>query len=153
MNIGVYIKNIITEQGRKQEWVAEQAGINKGTLSRIISGHRDPSIKTLDKISKALGVPLVNFLIACGYLKESDEEQLVSESKAEYSLGIPPELTSLIQAIKDNPEKASAVAALIEKMLKEQMDCPGDLSDFAAFILGLPENQRKGILMAFGGVE
>lgn len=141
MSIGTYIENRIKELGLKKGWVAKQAGINPGHMSRIITGSRNPSLKTLASLTPVLRLTLSDMISASGYPSPAGSSPT----------NIPPELTTLIQAIKENPKKALAVAPLVEKMLKEQMDCPSDLADFFSFVVDLPASKRAGILMAFGG--
>lgn len=45
----------------KQEYVADQIGLDTKSLSRIEGGSRFPSMETLEKISVVLGVPLKAF--------------------------------------------------------------------------------------------
>lgn len=48
------ISQAIEEQGYKKGWVAKQAGIAPGTLSRIISGETEPTLKVALKLAKVL---------------------------------------------------------------------------------------------------
>ena len=143
MNIGEYIKIYLAENDRSIRWLALKANISDGYLNRIIKNKNKPSLNKVIALAGAMKVPLGKFLSEAGIELGINQESQVSKN-------IQPELISLIQVIKENPEKAKAVAPLIKKILNEQMDPPGDLSDFVAFILDLPESQRKGILMAFG---
>jgi lambda repressor-like predicted transcriptional regulator len=48
------LKRVLLAEGRKQSWLAGQAGIREDQLSRIVNGlHCDPS--TREAIAKALG--------------------------------------------------------------------------------------------------
>ena len=48
------LKRVLTEEGRKQSWLADRAGIDPTTLSRIVNGlHADDA--TREKIAAALG--------------------------------------------------------------------------------------------------
>ena len=64
---------------------------------------------------------------------------------------LPKEVTKLINAIMEQPEKALAVAPILEKFLKSEVHRPEELRSIAEIIFNLPENQRKGLIIAFGG--
>lgn len=52
------IRNELAHLGRKQEWLAEAAKIPPSTLSRIISGHRNPRVTAAKRIARQLGVSI-----------------------------------------------------------------------------------------------
>ena len=57
--------NIATERGNrghKQAWLANQAGLRRGSLSRYENGHELATLLVLVRISDALGCPLVALL-------------------------------------------------------------------------------------------
>ena len=56
--LGQRIQELRKRARLKQEYVAEQIGIDTKSLSRIESGARYPSMDTLAKISQVLEVPL-----------------------------------------------------------------------------------------------
>lgn len=48
------LKRILVDEGRRQKWLAERAGINEPALSRIVRGmHCDQA--TRESIARALG--------------------------------------------------------------------------------------------------
>lgn len=51
--------HIRCRQGHTQQTLAEAAGLKQATVSRIESGHANPTLKTLIKIAAALDVKLV----------------------------------------------------------------------------------------------
>lgn len=55
--LGPKIQEIRKNLKIRQKKLAEEAGISKSFLSEIESGEKDPSLKILEKISRALGVP------------------------------------------------------------------------------------------------
>ncbi|MBV4418935.1 helix-turn-helix domain-containing protein [Clostridium tyrobutyricum] len=61
-NIGEKIKEERIKKGLKQYELAEKAGISNTYLSDLEVGRTAPSIKTLDKLSKALEVDIKIFL-------------------------------------------------------------------------------------------
>lgn len=62
MEIGRRIREERMRRNIKQFELAEQAGISNSFLSDIETGRTTPSIKTLKKLSKALGVNCTIFL-------------------------------------------------------------------------------------------
>lgn len=61
-NIGEKIKKIRIKKGMKQYELAQKSGISNTYLSDLEVGRTTPSIKTLDKLSKALEVDIKIFL-------------------------------------------------------------------------------------------
>ena len=61
-NIGEKIKCERLKKSLKQYELAKKAGISNTFLSDIEVGRTSPSLKTLDKIAKALGVDIKIFL-------------------------------------------------------------------------------------------
>ena len=49
------LNEILYSQGRRKTWLADQAHVNKNTISRIING-QEPKLKTAYRIAKVLGV-------------------------------------------------------------------------------------------------
>lgn len=56
--MGRQVKKLRKEQDITQEELARRAGIGRATVSRLERGEREPSFRTLMKISHALRVPL-----------------------------------------------------------------------------------------------
>jgi XRE family transcriptional regulator, regulator of sulfur utilization len=57
-NLGLRIERLRKSQNLSQEELAEKAKLDLTSVSEIESGLRNPSLKTLHKISLALRVPL-----------------------------------------------------------------------------------------------
>lgn len=74
MKIGAIIKKIRLEKGIKQIELARMAGISNTYLSDIESGRTIPSLKTLTKIARALGVENdLNIFLNDNYVKIEHE--------------------------------------------------------------------------------
>ena len=69
MEVGEQIKRIRTSKGLSQKEVIMEAGLDKAQYSRIENGKTDPSVSTLAKIAKSLGISLAD-LFALDDLKE-----------------------------------------------------------------------------------
>ncbi|GMA50104.1 hypothetical protein GCM10025857_14610 [Alicyclobacillus contaminans] len=48
------LKQLIEENGIKQEWLAQRAGVNSNTLSRIVTGRHLPTLRIAQRIARAL---------------------------------------------------------------------------------------------------
>jgi len=69
MEVGEQLKRIRTSKGLSQKEVILEAGLDKAQYSRIENGKTDPSVSTVAKIAKALGISLAD-LFALDDLKE-----------------------------------------------------------------------------------
>ncbi len=69
LHIGKVINNARKKQGLTIADIAEQSGISRGMLSKIENGQVSPSLDSLLRISRALGVPISAFF------KEYDNEE------------------------------------------------------------------------------
>lgn len=62
MNIGERIRAERKKKRISQKELAERAGISNTYLSDIEVGRTDPSLKTLEKISRAMGISMKELL-------------------------------------------------------------------------------------------
>lgn len=60
--VGLNIKRIRRELGLSQEAFADQSGLHRTYISGIERGVRNPTIRVLEKIAEALGVPSARLL-------------------------------------------------------------------------------------------
>jgi transcriptional regulator with XRE-family HTH domain len=51
---------------RSQRWLAEQSGINQGTISRLMRGKHEPTPSTLDALGRALNVDPLHLMRLAG---------------------------------------------------------------------------------------
>ena len=140
MKTGPYIEGWLARNERTISWLAAKARISDGYLNRIIQGHHSPSIEKLRGLAVAMGIPFVQFLSDIDIIPPVDPGLCDAD----------PDLVSIIQAIRDHPEKARAVAPLLKTILEEPNHSPGDIQDLLEALLALPENRRQGLLMALG---
>lgn len=54
--VGSNIQNILNEQGKTQQYLAEQLGISKQVMSKIISGAKAINVAEISKIAAVLNV-------------------------------------------------------------------------------------------------
>ena len=59
MNIAQKIKDIRISKNLSQKEIALSVGIDRGQYSRIENGKVEPTLSSLEKISKALGVQII----------------------------------------------------------------------------------------------
>jgi len=60
--IGPRIKQIRLEKGISQQELAAKLDYEKSNMSRLESGVLNPTIATLYRVAKALGIPLIELL-------------------------------------------------------------------------------------------
>jgi transcriptional regulator with XRE-family HTH domain len=61
-SIGENIRILRLKNGFSQEQLALNAGVNTSYIGQIERGEKNPTIKTLEKISKALEIALIDLL-------------------------------------------------------------------------------------------
>lgn len=42
---------------RRPAWLSDKSGVSKGQISRILKGKANPTLETVDQLSKSLGIP------------------------------------------------------------------------------------------------
>jgi transcriptional regulator with XRE-family HTH domain len=56
------IKSLRERRGMTQEQLAEKAGVSRTYLARLETARQDPTLSTLEKLAKALGVKVGTLL-------------------------------------------------------------------------------------------
>lgn len=102
--LGQRIQKLRKRAKLRQEYVAEQIGIDAKSLSRIEGGSRFPSMETLEKISTVLGVPLKAFF-------DFPEEQVPPEELRQYIRDMADTLTD-----EQLPQIVGALRELLHSM-------------------------------------
>lgn len=113
MNIAKRIKTIRETKGMSQKELITAVGLGAPMYSRIETGKVEPSLTTLEKIAKALGVSLVDFF---------EDDQNPSEINS-YDASIM-EKVKTIEQLSDDEKKlvfAFVDALLGKKKLKEAL--------------------------------
>lgn len=77
-------KDWLQKELDKREWratdLARIGNIDNGLISRILSGAREPSVKTLEKIADAFRVPLARIYQEAGLLPPDPQDAWVKET-------------------------------------------------------------------------
>ncbi len=60
--LGMKIRRRRLQRGLSQEALAKKARISRGYLARLEIGRHDPTVGTLKRLAKALGVPVTRLL-------------------------------------------------------------------------------------------
>lgn len=94
MKIGENIKRIRTAKKLSQKEVISVANLDSAQYSRIENGKTDPTVTTLEKIAKALGVSLSDLFASTDELKEINS----------YDKSIM-EKVALLEALSDNEKQ------------------------------------------------
>ena len=102
MNLGLAIEECRKLKGVTKSKLAEDSELSLPYLSQIIGGRREPTLSTIEKISRSLGIPssLLVFLA-------SEESELSSLSK---------ETTSELKAITKQLIEASSDTTIVSQI-------------------------------------
>jgi transcriptional regulator with XRE-family HTH domain len=60
--VAARVKRLREQRGMTQERLAEKAGISRTYLARLETARHDPTLSMLEKLAKALRVPLASLL-------------------------------------------------------------------------------------------
>ncbi len=60
--LGMKIQELRTKRAMTQEILAKKARLSRGYLARVETGRHEPTLTTLRKLAKALGVPVTELL-------------------------------------------------------------------------------------------
>jgi transcriptional regulator with XRE-family HTH domain len=60
--VGKRLKKLREDKGMSQAALAEKADLSRGYLLRLEAGRQDPTLGTLERLAKALGVPVTKIL-------------------------------------------------------------------------------------------
>ncbi len=71
--LGRRIRELRKEQRMSQTELAEKAGVALMTISRLERGEHDPHMKTLWRIARSLGVPLLELIRSAGYAENEED--------------------------------------------------------------------------------
>jgi transcriptional regulator with XRE-family HTH domain len=60
--IGMKLKRIRTSKGLSQYALAQEAGVSREYIRKLETGESDPTVGMLQRLAKALGVPVTEML-------------------------------------------------------------------------------------------
>jgi plasmid maintenance system antidote protein VapI len=78
---GEKLEAILSAQGRRRDWLAAQAGVDKSLITHLIAGRRTVAHEVAERISRALQVP---FFVAFEFPNEAKSDS--SEANQEPDL-------------------------------------------------------------------
>lgn len=79
VGFGGAVKNELRNQQQNQEWLAHALGVDRATVSRLLAGHRSPTLADVEAIARALGMTTSDLLRASGYVDDVvDTEHAIS---------------------------------------------------------------------------
>jgi len=85
LSFGKYLVQLREKQSISQRRLAELAGLNNSTISRIESGSVNPDPATLEKFAKALNIDKALLLTKCGYSEIPEEFVVIARKAGELS--------------------------------------------------------------------
>lgn len=116
-SLGAAIRALRKKADLTMGQLGELSGVDPGFLTYIETGKKAPSLTTLAKIAKGLGVPLPDLFRDVPQAPDSDYRLLEQmrallhgRSAAEKS-----ELATLLKQLNDHPERVKALRQLIRK--------------------------------------
>lgn len=56
------VRRLMAQLGLTHEQVAQRAGMKQPRISEILRGEKDPRLGTVDRMARALGVPMLTLL-------------------------------------------------------------------------------------------
>jgi transcriptional regulator with XRE-family HTH domain len=68
--VAMRLKRLREQRGWSQATLAERAGVSRPYLARLETARQDPRLSTLEKLAKALGVPVARLLQPENYMDE-----------------------------------------------------------------------------------
>lgn len=71
--LGQRIRELRKERRMSQTELAEKAGVALMTISRLERGEHDPHMRTLWRIARSLGVPVVELIRSAGYAHNEED--------------------------------------------------------------------------------
>lgn len=98
MDIAKAIKQARKKQKLTQSELAESAGLSLAFINQLENGKKSPTLKSLEKISQALGIPfpVLSFL-------SLDENDIPSEKRSAFKV-IGPSIQAMIEEFFFKPE-------------------------------------------------
>jgi transcriptional regulator with XRE-family HTH domain len=92
LQIAHHIASVLVDEGLTQRALAKRLGVSEAYLSRVLSGHPNMTLKTIAKLSLALGLmPALSFGTVSGAVKRAaslpQARSAVAESRAPYTVG------------------------------------------------------------------
>lgn len=115
-----FLRRQIETRGTDASRLARKSGVNKSTLSKLLSNSEIvPELTTLEKLARALELPLVRLMVAAGYDPGEGIGPLELEQAA-ILLDAVPELQEVAHSLASfSPDERGAILAYI-RLLEEQ---------------------------------
>lgn len=121
MKLGEKIKNIRKLKNMSLRELAQITGLSKTTLSDLENNSKNPSLETLQKVSKALGTPLAELISETD--SENDLVASAKDSGSEILAGLSKsgDLLNVLYRAKDVPkETMDQMAVFLDTLLITQ---------------------------------
>lgn len=117
--IGSRIRKFRQAKKISQEELAYRTGMHQSQIYMIENGKRRINTDQLEKISEALGVPVIKFFQADTKDKEEFDNQQLLEIISQMSQEKKKELTEILKNVKDFDFKILRKAVELVKLIKE----------------------------------
>lgn len=116
-----YLRAELNKRGWMDSQLADSAGIDRSTLTNIFKNpDTTPKLETLDRLAKALSVPLAKLVTLCGFSIEGDEGTNIDE-QVSILLDSMPELRGFIAHLAQlRPEDMRVIQAYVDGFLQKR---------------------------------
>jgi len=77
MKFAEFVLSKLAERDMKPSQLAHYSGISAAEISRLLSGHRMPSLKTIKKIAQGMKLSEEDLMVAAGYIQQFDAPKTI----------------------------------------------------------------------------
>jgi transcriptional regulator with XRE-family HTH domain len=116
-----YLRAELNKRGWPDSQLADTAGIDRSTLTNIFKNpDTTPKLETLDRLAKALQVPLAKLVTLCGFSIEGDDGTNIDE-QVSILLDSMPELRGFIAHLAQlRPDDLRVIQAYVDGFLQKR---------------------------------
>lgn len=110
---GSYLRKAMAAKGLGAADLARATGVNQSLISRWLKDEIAPSVENLRRVSKALGIPLLDLLVAAGHVEpgEARMRDRPEPPAAPIGAGVDPDLLAALASA--DPAAIEAVRAVL----------------------------------------
>lgn len=140
--IGERIIEHLDDLGKSSSWLAEEMGVSRSTVHRVLKGQRQPTAQTLSDMAVALGLPLDQLVFGTdAQARIAEAANLVSRDRYEEAIAKVLEFESKLNDALDRARRAEDE---IERERKRRIQKQGELEKKALQVREL-ERERSSL--------
>jgi len=117
MGFGEYLIKLRNSRGYSQRQLAFKAELSNTEISRLENNERDPSLQTIKKLSKALGILDEDLMRAAGYLDNTNQQNIDDSIEKQF-----PRISRVLRrnGKRITPEDEKLIAKIIEAAVEDK---------------------------------